>query len=87
MPLRPICSSIASPSYELCKYMTKILNNITRTSKYNIKYAMEFKERINNQQIMDHEVLVSFDVVSLFASIPVEYDEETILGSSQFLHH
>ena len=67
--------------------MTKILNNITRTSKYNIKDAMEFKERINNQQIMDHEVLVSFDVVSLFASIPVEYDEETILGSSQFLHH
>ncbi|XP_067616260.1 uncharacterized protein [Eurosta solidaginis] len=71
-PLRPICSSICSPSYELCKYVVNILENITKSSKFNVKDAIEFKRKINNTYIYDDEILVSFDVVSLFPSIPVD---------------
>lgn len=77
-PLRPICSSVNSPSYGLSKYIVDILNNLTRDSLYNIKDAMEFKSRINNVHIEDDEVLISFDVVSLFPSIPVNLAITTI---------
>ena len=68
VPLRPICSSINSPSYDLCKYIMEILNR----TKYNIKDAIETKKRINNTYISDDEVMVSFDVISLFPSIPLD---------------
>lgn len=70
-PLRPICSSINSPSYGLCKYLCEILKNITKNSQYNVKDAIEFKSKIKNINIEDDETLISFDVVSLFPSVPV----------------
>ncbi|XP_070066125.1 uncharacterized protein [Drosophila virilis] len=77
-PLRPICSSIGSPSYGLCKYIIQILKNLTMDSRYNIKNAVDFKDRVNNSQIREEETLVSFDVVSLFPSIPIELALDTI---------
>lgn len=70
-PLRPICSSVNSPSYKLCKYLIDILKNLTRDSQFNVKDAKEFKSRIKNTIIEDDETMISFDVVSLFPSIPV----------------
>ncbi|XP_075157559.1 uncharacterized protein LOC142230819 [Haematobia irritans] len=77
-PLRPICSSIDSPSYNLCKYIVGILRNITLDSKYNVKDSADFKTRLENMTIEDGEVLISFDVVSLFPSIPVKLAIQTI---------
>jgi hypothetical protein len=77
-PLRPICSSIGSPSYALCKYIVAILKNLTTESKFNIKNAIEFKDKINDENINDDEILVSFDVVSLFPSIPLDLALSTI---------
>ncbi|XP_075170215.1 uncharacterized protein LOC142242513 [Haematobia irritans] len=68
-PLRPICSSINSPTYNVSKYISNILKNLTNDSKYNIKDGIEFKERINKQTIKDNELLISFDVISLFPKI------------------
>ncbi|XP_036344877.1 uncharacterized protein LOC118754124 [Rhagoletis pomonella] len=73
-----ICSSVNSPSYNLCKYIVRVLKNITMTSKYNVKDAIEFKNKIGNTHIYDDESLVSFDVVSLFPSIPVDLAIEII---------
>ncbi|XP_075167963.1 uncharacterized protein LOC142240139 [Haematobia irritans] len=71
-PLRPICSSINSPSSNLCKHLTTILNRLTENSKYNVKNSMQFKSKIEDIKIDEDETMVSFDVVSLFPSIPVE---------------
>lgn len=71
MPLRPICSSINSPSYGLSKYIIDILKNLTNNSTYNVKDAIQFKNKMDNTLIDNDEILVSFDVISLFPSIPV----------------
>ncbi|XP_075162978.1 uncharacterized protein LOC142235598 [Haematobia irritans] len=71
-PLRPICSSINSPSSNLCKHLTTILNRLTDNSKYNVKNSMQFKSKIQDITIDEDETMVSFDVVSLFPSIPVD---------------
>ncbi|XP_075150932.1 uncharacterized protein LOC142225042 [Haematobia irritans] len=77
-PLRPICSSINSPSYKMCRYITTILKNVTKDSKYNVKDAIDFKSKIKNVKLEDDEILISFDVVSLFPSIPVNLAIATI---------
>ncbi|XP_067632954.1 uncharacterized protein [Eurosta solidaginis] len=79
IPLRPICSMINSPSYNLCKYLTNVLKNLTSESKFNVKSAIEFKNKINNSCICDDERLVSFDVVSLFPSVPTDLAIGTIM--------
>ncbi|XP_017470366.1 PREDICTED: uncharacterized protein LOC108362044 [Rhagoletis zephyria] len=71
-PLRPICSSVNAPSSKLCKYISNILTRLTENSIYNVKNAREFKDRITNTTIESDEIMVSFDVVSLFPSVPVD---------------
>ncbi|XP_037929293.1 uncharacterized protein LOC119666107 [Teleopsis dalmanni] len=78
IPLRPITSCVNAPSQNLCQYMVNILKNLTKDSIYNIKDAISFKEKVNNAYIFDDGKLVSFDVVSLFPSIPVDYALEII---------
>lgn len=73
LPLRPICSSINSPCNELCKFLTNILKKLTENSEFNIRDAVQFRNKINNSAIDNDERLISFDVISLFPSIPVDY--------------
>lgn len=77
-PLRPICSFINSPSYELCRYLTNILKRITEHSIYNVKDSVQFKEKLSNHCIQTNEKLISLDVVSLFPSVPVDLALEII---------
>ncbi|XP_055859292.1 uncharacterized protein LOC129921477 [Episyrphus balteatus] len=71
VPLRPICSSLKVPCYELSKYIVKVLNNITVDSKYNVKNASSFISTISPIILEQDNILVSFDVISLFTNIPI----------------
>ncbi|XP_075163348.1 uncharacterized protein LOC142235982 [Haematobia irritans] len=59
-------------SNNLCKHLTTILNRLTDNSKYNVKNSMQLKSKIQDITIDEDETMVSFDVVSLFPSIPVD---------------
>ena len=71
-PLRPIVSFISSPTYNLSKYVAKILKPLTGNSAYTVKNSTEFCASIADINLQDDDELVSFDVVSLFTSIPVD---------------
>lgn len=71
LPLRPICSSVNSPSHGLSRYIADILKNLTKNSQYNVRDAIDFKSKLNDIRIEEDEILISFDVVSLFPSIPI----------------
>ena len=70
MPLRPITSSTGSPTYELSKHLTTLLTPLLR-NKYSVKNSIEFTTQIKHFTIEPDEIVVSFDVISLFTSIPV----------------
>lgn len=80
-PLRPICSSINAPGYTLCKFVSNILKGINSNSKYNVRDAIYFKNRIKNIEIEEDEIMVSFDVVNLFPNIPINLALNTIKDS------
>lgn len=78
IPLRPIASSFKVPCYNLSQYIGKILQNIISPT-YNVKNSMELKERIHDIKLDKNDIIVSFDVVSLFTNIPIYLAIKNIL--------
>ncbi|KAL9971531.1 hypothetical protein ACROYT_G017705 [Oculina patagonica] len=70
--LRPIVSFIDSPTYMLSKHLAQILSPLMGNTDFTVKNSVEFCEQMKNVSLKEDEELVSFDVVSLFTSIPVE---------------
>ena len=70
-PLRPITSSIGSPVYAVSKHLVSILAPLRKNS-YTVKNSAEFVHGLKQYSIADDEIMVSFDVKSLFTSIPVD---------------
>ena len=81
IPMRPVVSYINAPSYKLCKQLCSDLPNIINcTSPYSVKNSLELIEKLKNKDVPDNYKLVSFDVKSLFTSIPTG-DVKTIVTS------
>ena len=70
--MRPIVSCFGSPTYELSKYLTTILKPLTDKSNHKLQYIEDFIDTIKTIQIPHDYKLVSFDVKSLFTSIPLQ---------------
>ena len=71
IPMRPIVSFCGSPTYELSKHFTTILQPLTNKSQHKLQSTKNF-DAIKTVQIPDDYKLVSFDVKSLFTSIPLQ---------------
>ena len=71
VPLRPITSSISFLTYNFSKHLVVILSPLLK-GKYTVRNSADFSERIKDLTIAVYEVMVSFDVISLFTSIPVD---------------
>ncbi|XP_055912316.1 uncharacterized protein LOC129946222 [Eupeodes corollae] len=72
MPMRPIVSSLNLPCYELSRFVGRILQSVTNETKYTVKNSYEFVDKARNVKLQSNDVLVSFDVISLFTNIPVQ---------------
>ncbi|XP_036348048.1 uncharacterized protein LOC118757445 [Rhagoletis pomonella] len=69
VPLRPIVSSIMVPCYKSLI-----------SGKYNVKNAFNLKDKLTNVHVCDEDVLVSFDVISLFTNIPTTLASRIIMN-------
>ena len=70
VPLRPIVSFTSSLTYQLSKFLTGLLVPVVgQTSSY-VQNSRSFAEFIAMQTLAEDEILVSFDVTSLFTCIP-----------------
>lgn len=70
--VRPIVSAIGSPTYNLSKWLTKEFENLPIAQpSYSVINSNDFIDRIKNIQLQQGEILISFDVCSLFPSIPI----------------
>ena len=70
--MRPIVSFCGSPMYQLSKYLMAILQPLTDKSRRKLQSTKNFIDAIKTVQIPDDYKLVSFNVKSLFTSIPLQ---------------
>ncbi|XP_055527883.1 uncharacterized protein LOC129720426 [Wyeomyia smithii] len=68
LPLRPVVPNITAPTYNLCRYISRILQ-ASVDSVYNAKSSNTFCEYVNQLEVPQDHILVSFDVVSLFTNV------------------
>ena len=70
-PIRLIVSYSGSPLYNLNKYIANILKAYVRDENNSAKNSTTFSNYIRNVPIEDDEIMVSFDVTSLYTNIPI----------------
>ena len=70
IPLRPILSSINTPTYKLSKFLVPLLEPIT-SNQYTLKDSFDFVNFISNLSFNEC-YMTSFDIKSLFTNIPVQ---------------
>ena len=69
LPLRPIVAFIGSPTYNLSKFLIHVLVPLLKQT-YSVKNSAQFVNIVNDLICNNLHCSVSFDVVSLFTSIP-----------------
>lgn len=82
IPLRPITSTIGSPGYLLAKIFTRCLERVFPRTEYHIRDSYEFVEYLDGVSIKEDDILVSFDVVSMYTSIPFNLVKEIIMSKA-----
>ena len=95
VPMRPILSALNTFNYNLSKYLVPIIEPVT-SSPYSVKDSFHFLKEISDLTV-DGCVMASFDVTSLFTSIPLDetidlvtselskvpgFNEESFLGGN-----
>ena len=69
-PIRPVVSMINTPENKLVKFLDYLITPYMPDAKM-IQSTDEFLDKIKNFQFNPNQMLVSFDVVSLFTNVPL----------------
>ena len=72
LPLRPIISNIGTATYQIAKHLASLLSPLSK-SDFTVSSTNEIVETLKQTKVPDDCELVSFDVASLFTSVPLEY--------------
>ena len=72
-------SCINSPFSKISKYLCKLLENLLGRSGTRGKNSRVLKDNIQNWVIMQGKILVSYDVESLYPSVPIKKAIDIIL--------
>ena len=70
-PMRIIVSTVGTPVYGLSKYLVNISQPTLDKNETRLKNSATFVEKARNWDISPTEVQVSYDVVNLYPSVPI----------------
>ena len=76
--LRRIVSNIGTASYQLAKYLSKLLSPLSK-SECTVKSSAEFMEHIKTKKVPRGYHLISFDVISLFTNVALDATIDIVL--------
>ena len=72
VPLRPIVASRGSATYNLAQHLKEILKPLVGNTQHHVLNSSSFIQEIKDLRLDPNDVLISFDVVSLFTNVPVD---------------
>ena len=86
-PVRPIISTINSPTYNLPKLFSQFLQSKLKKPKSHIDNSLELKLKIEKMKIPHGFEVISLDVVSLFTNVSNELIYAAIEKRWPYLYH
>ena len=72
VPFRPIVSQIDTPTYKLAQHVAKVLSPLRGHTTSYVRDSYHFVSGLKDLKLANNETMVSFDVQSLFTSIPMK---------------
>ena len=72
IPLRHIVCTIGFPTYQTAKLLAKIISPLTGNTDSFIRNSSHFVKTIRDIELDPEDLLVSFDVKSLFTNVPID---------------
>ena len=69
--MRPILSATGTYNYKLTKWLDEKLKPLS-VNDHKINDVFNFVDALNDMEVDDHSILVSYDVTSLFTNVPVD---------------
>ena len=69
--MRPINSNRSAPTENLAKWLVSIFEKLNPPEGLSVKNTVEFVDKVKDTFIRPNDILASFDVESLYPSIPV----------------
>jgi hypothetical protein len=78
--IRPVVSNVNSPTSKISEHLVKKFRKFKPPDSMSVKNSFEMAKKFNGMPIEDHECLISFDIESLFPSIPIEEAFELCKG-------
>eukprot|EP00253_Pinus_taeda_P030797 PITA_30797 len=78
VPLRPIVNTIGGPTYLLAKFLAAKLRPLVGQTESFVKDSASFIDDLKRIKLEPEDILVSFDVVSLYTCIPINEAMEVI---------
>ena len=76
---RKCWSCVNTFAYDLSAYLANILSPLTGKSEYTVTNSVHFVSTVSNETILDNEIMVSFDVESLFTNVPIDDAVQAVL--------
>ena len=72
VPPRPIISSQGSVTYGVAKVLTRVVRLLVGKSPHHIQSTRDFVNRVKGVTLLQGECLCSYDVSTLFTSVPID---------------
>ena len=70
--MRPIVSYTGTPLYNISKYVANILSTYIKKEGRHSENSKVFSEYVRTLTVEEGEILVSFDVTSLYTNVPIK---------------
>ncbi|KAH8029050.1 hypothetical protein HPB51_022170 [Rhipicephalus microplus] len=74
--VRPILDYTCPPQCELSRYLHRIPRPLAKLTESFIKDSVHFIEQLRDVRLDDDEVMVSYNVNSMFTCVPIDYPVE-----------
>ena len=70
--IRPVVSNINSPAAKICDFLIDKFRSLRKPFSKSVKNSFEATDILKKETLTNEELIVSFDVESLYPSVPVE---------------
>ncbi len=71
VPLRMIVDFTSSPTFNLARYLSRIISPVMGKTVHRIKNSTHFLQKLRPVQVTSTKMMVRFEISSLFTNVPI----------------